>query len=117
MDEKVKMKPFDIEAARRGETILLYPHGPENTGYRVKLIGQDSSGRIFVESVSHGTEITQPYNLYMHNTQMVWVNLYRQHDGEIVPMLYTNEEIAHAKRKDSGNCIGCFEMEVPLVSQ
>lgn len=76
------MKPFDLEAAKRGDPICL------TDGQLVDFIGVDSKGYIVVESDLNSCDRIDTFysgELYMApKKRTVWVNLYPQN----IPNLY-----------------------------
>lgn len=74
------MKPFDLEAAKRGEPICLAD------GQIVDFIGVDSKGYIVVESdLNWAARIDCFYSGELHmapKKRTVWVNLYQYFDTQ-----------------------------------
>lgn len=64
------MKPFDLEAAKRGEPICT------DLEYECKFIGIDSKGCIVVEDDDGLTSFTQEDLRMTPKRRTVWVNLY-----------------------------------------
>lgn len=70
----MKLKPFDIEAARRGESVVLISsNGPP---VPVRFVGQRASGSIAVESHDWGSPICSYQESALRmvpNPEQVWV--------------------------------------------
>lgn len=111
------MKSFDIEAAQRGEPIVLVLASEHNTT-PVRLIGLLSDGRNVVErQASSGVyycEVCADSQLRMASRKRtVYVNLHKQRDtGEIMPFLYEDQRLANNQRGSSMNCLGTFPIEI-----
>lgn len=85
------MKPFDLEAAKRGEPIVA------QAGFRRIFVGVDSAGYVVAEDEIGHLHRHSPENIFMApKKRTVWVNLY--FDGEAF-YHYTKEE---ADDLDSG---------------
>ena len=81
------MKPFDLEAAKRGDPIVT------DTGYECKFIGIDSKGWIVVEYINGGGIDAYSYcDLFMApKKRTVWVNF------------YTNSHNSHWRTEEAAN--------------
>ena len=81
--EELKMKPFDLEAAKRGET-FGYQFHDGGCGPRV-FIGVRSNGEIVYEHPRTGSlDSTSATNLCMLPRKVVrWVNIYRSLNGAL----------------------------------
>jgi hypothetical protein len=111
------MKPFDIEAAQRGEPILLMLASEYDTT-SVRLVGMLTDGRHVVErraeSGVYYVEVATEHRLRMApKKRTVWINLHKQRDtGDITPFLYGDEAYANRQRGNSMNCLGTFPIEI-----
>ena len=66
------MKPFDLEAAKRGEPIM------NNQKDNLDFVGVKRNGTIVVEYVSGQIGVYEPRHLFMApKKRTVWVNLYQ----------------------------------------
>lgn len=71
------MKPFDLEAAKRGDPIVA------DVDQKILFIGLDSSGNVVAEDSDGWLVKYRPQNLFMApKKRTVWVNLYQYFDTE-----------------------------------
>jgi hypothetical protein len=88
------MKPFDLEAAKRGEPITTQ-------GEELFYVGLDRKGNIVTEDSFGDFEVFMPWQLYMVSIKRtVWVNLY-SHSGA---SFYNTQD--EANLRGSGDRLG-----------
>ncbi len=118
------MKPFDLEAAKRGEPIQyrdgvevkFIAHVPE-AHHSAKVIVLSPAGFISIrnEKGRIGT-IDNPIDLMMAPKKITyWVNIYKNEYGPLkhcAGTLITSEEIANKLAKDNQHCVKTISFEL-----
>ena len=114
------MKPFDLQAAKRGEPLITSRGSPVtefhhfetelSTWCCVAVV----NGACLWTSVSGVISGTHGLTLCMApKKRTVYINLHKQRDSsEIVPYLYSDELYANSQRGHSTNCLGTFPIEI-----
>jgi len=108
------MKPFDLEAAKRGESLYM---DALYTGWKyqgpVFFVGVSENNLPVVEIHSKPTRVSSDYLFMAPKKRTVWINLHKMRDsGEVIPYLYGDEAYANCQRGNSMNCLGTFPIEI-----
>jgi hypothetical protein len=96
------MKPFDLEAAKRGEPIAAKIDGVWCSD--VKFVGTGYHDNVIVDTPQYGTlRIGSVANLRMvPKKRTVYVNIYTSKAGESNAWHHDNEEIARSRARTTG---------------
>lgn len=98
------MKPFDPEAAKRGEKVM-YANGEEVAEWHVwkdgTIVSKDRADVYYRHKANGSSTYDQFRSLVMAPPPMkevtYWINAYTNHEGELYSCIYATEKAAKAR--------------------